>query len=381
MSKINYVPAGLDNFINDESISLFQYLETDYFLVNYVALKNITSEKLVEYKKQINNFNKKILIDSGGFQLISDPKLYLDPKKIFDFQQQFGDIGFILDVPLFNKEINNGIASLIPITNEEKINERLQLTINNINAIKNLDKKNCNLYLIIHGNNPSEYYKWFEATKNLYPFDGISLKTKTIPQLIMSFFTIYKHGYKNIHALGTSALNIIPLFYYIFNQTNFETITYDSSNSLQYSVNKRMLFDIIYLRNKCIYITQSNIKKSSCNCKMCQAVKFDIGEYCGKQEHSANFYTNQLTVHNTNVMNKYNDFINMLSDDKQVLKEWTINSFPETKIWFEIIDKCFEECNKSGDPFYKIFDEKLQQYHPYFLKNGAQGQQSNIFNF
>jgi hypothetical protein len=373
MSKIHYVPAGMEQLFVDGEIDLIDYLETDYILVNYLCFKNKSIEDWKKHFDRIRQSGKKIIMDSGGFQLIADPKLRINPKEVFNYQSELSDMGFILDVPLFEMKYNNGVESLTPVTNKEEINNRMLKTIQNVNDIKGLDKKESELFLIVHGNTPKEYYDWFMGTKDSNNYDGVSLKTKTIPQFVMSFFTVYKHDYKKFHALGTSALDIIPLFYYVFTKAKADRVTYDSSNSLQYSLVKRMLMDIIYLKNKSIHITETKITKTSCRCKMCEKLNYDVEDFKGKRNNS-------LTIHNTNVMNKYNDFIDMLSQDPKLLREWSEGRFPKLKIWFEIIDKCFEECDNSNDDFYKIFDEKLKRYHSYFNIKEAVKQQ-NVFEF
>jgi len=385
MNKIHYVPAGLEQIFCDMDINLIENLETDYILTNYLYFKNKPIEQWKKYVDIVHKYDKKIIMDSGGFQLIADPKLRIDTKNVFEYQANLSDMGFILDVPLFEMKSINGVNSLIPVTDKEEIKHRMEKTIRNVNDIKNLDKKDSELFLIIHGNTPIEYYDWFQGTKDSNDYDGISLKTKTIPQFIMSFFTVYKHGYKKYHALGTSALDIIPLFYYVFGKTDFERVTYDSSNSLQYSVVKRMLFDIIYLKNKVVHITETEIQKSCCECKMCKALDYDMNEYRGKPfsktDLNPNHYSNTLTIHNSNVMNKYNNFIQMLAEDPKELKAWSIGRFPKLKIWFEIIDKCFEECDNSEEEFYKIFEKKLGKYHRVFGIQENETRQQNVMEF
>jgi queuine/archaeosine tRNA-ribosyltransferase len=378
MNKIHYVPAGLDQIMKDDKIDLIQYLETEYFLTNYLCFKNKNVEEWRNAISVLKKHGKKMMMDSGGFQLIADPKLKINPKDVFSYQSELADMGFILDVPLLKLADSGGI---VPIVERSIVEERLEKTIRNVNDIKDLDRKESELFLILHGNTPKEYHEWYNKTKGLVKYDGISLKTEKIHQFVISFFTIYKEGFTKFHALGTSAVDIIPIFFYVFSKINFDRVTYDSSNALQFSVLKRMIFEVIYLKNKTIHITQTNIKKSCCNCKMCKHLNYDMNEYKGIPYNKGGKDDNlMLTIHNCNVMNRYNDFIQMLAEDPEVLKTWCCERFPKLKVWFEIVDKCFELCDNSDEDFYKIYDEKLKRYHQYFNFK-EEDKQQNVMSF
>lgn len=354
MINVYYAPAGFEFAMKGKGDfeEIFRFCESDYILTNvlsWLKKSTIVKSRFVELCKK---YQKISLVDSGGFQLITEkmePEDY-DPLKIFKVQQELGQIGFMLDYPLM-KITDEGMSI---VTNSKEIEERIDFTKQNLIDVSSITDRSMWYYFVIHGGRIEHYKRWIEDLYKRDKFDGVTLKTKNLYQLICSFFSSYHLDFTRYHALGTSSIyTVILLFYLVIKSREFgkniELLTYDSTTPLQHAIYRRALNIMMYTKFFRTFISDSSLTTLGCSCKLC----IHLGDNSVKafMEDS-----NLLILHNINVVNKFNSFIQGVANDKKIFLELISTHFSKISKIIKIIDLLFITVVEGKKEFYTIYD-------------------------
>lgn len=357
MDNLHYAPAAFESIYDELKEDAFKYCESDSILTNVFFWWNKNDEDKRLFRELCKKYNRLSLVDSGGFQLItgSVKESKFDPKKIFNIQTEVADVGFILDFPLVKMSKDaDGKKSMSIITKDSEVDERVEVTRKNIDAVRGLDRKDMKYYFVVHGGFIDHYDKWISCLHEKELFDGITLKTKNLYQLFCSFFASYHLGFKRYHALGTSSLPSVIILAYLLAKCKdygkeIEILTYDSTSPLQHAIYKRALFEVTYTRIYRAHLTNSKLTKLGCGCPVC----VHLGDGAVEQFNKTYGW---LIIHNINMAVRFNKFVSALVDDKKLFLEFVHTYFPKLNKFLKIVDLVFEEV-ATGKEFCKIYDD------------------------
>jgi len=336
--RIEFTPAGVGAYL--KYWKLLENLETDTFLVNAISYDIRWKDYISELRK-MKNF--KILVDSGGFQTITQYGVEhnIDPIDIYNKQKSIGDIGFILDTPTFQSKQK--------VETDEKFFQKcLDVTKKNIKLVKKYCTKDKRMkyYFISQGSTEEHIKRWCEELIPLDEFDGIALKTTFTAeggpkQLINSFNICKEYGFRNYHILGISAPFYACLIHYMFDtiRDKVDLVTYDSTTPNIYSRLKRYMVPLFVSKMQVIRVSDYLGEELPCNCSICRNSSFEELERPGSQE------TFKLMIHNANVLNNFNKLLSMLIKHKETYRFTTIKLFPELEKWYDMIDGITENKN------------------------------------
>jgi queuine/archaeosine tRNA-ribosyltransferase len=360
-----YYPMG-ENF--DEYVDLNIYndhvansLEVDIYMINYSAYgKN--SKLAPQGRRNGRNPNVKqqpfILADSGGFQLHSGVKEYIDPLDVITWYNENVDWGMVLDVP--------------PCIHEDQYLKRAAvIQANNIKVMLDNKKPNVELINILQGGNHDQRMEFLKIVDNpaidrlavpAYRDSTIS-DTASILRLVTA-----KRKFKHYHILGVyNLLKLAPIIR-IANQRGIPLVTSDASTPIQSAVNKiyHHQQSIFEPEKRLIIGNRENIPSVHnflpCSCPVCSAVKY-MGILGALDNQSI---SNLLSIHNIWEINRYTNMMNELAqtlsdaDYKSVVKHQLKSRSSDTLLALDMISLYFKEP-----------DAALRRYARYFSKNTA----------
>lgn len=328
-----YCPAAVEDLLQNDLIG---EVNSDYVLINASSIK---PHQVEMYKEKIKNSNKKILVDSGGFQLLTGVLDYINPKDVIKIQNELADIGFILDVPPLRSTDESTLKSCIAKTKE------------NILSVKDIPR-NFDYYFVLHSHEITSMERWFNELEHLDTFEGISTKGNTKQKLLLGLMYISTTSYTKHHILGVGSNLAMTLINYFYNKEPkvMERVTFDSSSPLVWSRNKRLFFPFI---NSTLWISKYEGK---------QIESFDVDRLI--KDHRYFF------IQNINQYNYQSIFIRDICKDEKETKEF-FNTYGE---YFEIIDYFFEHG--------KDIHRTIEKYSKFFeLKPIGVSKEPNLFSF
>ncbi|HEC93733.1 MAG TPA: tRNA-guanine transglycosylase [Candidatus Atribacteria bacterium] len=194
--------AWLNKDINIDSLMLNAY----EFVKN-----NGRSEKVLEQGiHAFLNFNKFVIMDSGGFYFLKSGNIDVQPLQILEYMEKSGcDMGVTLDFPL-------------EYSNKKENKKRIEITVKNSN--KMIEESKIPLMTVIHGFS-SRQIDYFTEKLNydpeiiglgsqaglLYPFRINEVK-KIIDTAI---YVRKKYPNRFFHLLGIGSPRLVPIFFLI----------------------------------------------------------------------------------------------------------------------------------------------------------------------
>ena len=238
--------------------------------------------------------------DSGGFQIATNRKKGrnlkgLTPIKVLEWLKTNCDIGMALDIP-------PTLGGEQPSDQEYQWAKDTLVANNNVYE-RHRDDLKC--YNILHGETDERMQDWYDSVKDT-SFEGwaVGLKPSSHPILQargLGFMAENDHM-ENIHVLGASGFDVIPLFAHA--GKSIKNLTYDSS-SYNRGVIERQYLHPLNLKGKMHFGTKpksetkgtvSNTRLSAmpCNCPVCTSVDpkqmYDEGSQAGSLISMHNLY-------------------------------------------------------------------------------------------
>lgn len=322
VNKVEYVPAGCEVFGSVEN-SIVKKLNVRYMLLNASSIR--INNKYDNWFNDIRK-NKKIFIDSGGFQLATGAKEYMNPRKVIEIQNSYSDMGFMLDVPPFEKTSGTGAMSLKTGVSGKVFNKCIELTSVNLKDAERFNKK-FRYYFILQGERYGRMKKWYNKLYNLDKFEGFSIKGTNIGQLI-SGLIFYNEKIKNnipLHALGVGSFEKLSILHYFSKLFKIKYITYDNTKAVTFASMKRIILP---------YNFQLASYKFGAN-------NDDYRLYNINLKNCITSWAEALIV-NINSLHDSSEFLNYTAEDIDSYKEFVLSIKPSLRKWFEIIDYYFD---------------------------------------
>lgn len=264
-----------------------------------------------------------VIGDSGGYEILSrrakGKKVDIQPLQVLRWQEANCDIGITLDISPVNLQPIKGGKSVAtnpnPISHEE-FERRLQETCQNNQTFQdNRNKtKNLRIYNVIHSGmgKTQSINIWYERVKD-FKFEGWSIAPKPpsdpIKVAIDGMF-LYDRGIrKNLHVLGISGINVLPVLVYM--EQYIKNISTDSfSYGINAIVRKHMNFfgPGLFFRPK-----ERKYSRIPCICPVCSHIRSvedlyrtDIEGYALISLHNLWQYLNYLKYLETLVEDREN---------------------------------------------------------------------------
>jgi len=257
-----------------------------------------------------------ILLDSGGFQIVTQEK-YIDPLKVLRWQMKTSKYGLILDVPPYHIQ-GDSEGAHFDSPNKEYFDKCLDATYENAKLALEKKDDDFNLYGVIQGETYEQIERWFDKLHSLEKegkeFYGWALSPKPSNDAnkiaMFAALLLTKGIHKPLHILqvsGTEAITICAYLQKVINQP----VTIDSSsygNSSRYGV----VFDPMFLSRRLNFGNNQKIepfrgKKWYCNCRACRNMNLEVGE---------EQFFNKIEIHNIQKIIDFTDYANMITEDE-----------------------------------------------------------------
>jgi tRNA-guanine family transglycosylase len=361
----DFNPAG-ENF--DKYIDFNVYddtvcddLDLDIYMVNYSAF-GPNSNKSPQARRNGRNPNQKqphILADSGGFQLYSGTKTFIDPTEVIAWYNENVDWGMILDVP--------------PIIRTAEYLKRAAIIQNASTNLMMANKKpHVELINIIHGDNYNTRMEFLKRVDNpdinRLAFPGYRDSTvSTIADLLQIVFS-KERKFEHYHVLGVYNLVKLAPIIKIANMKGVPLITSDASTPLQSAVNK------LYHHQQSVLEPARRIVNGAreafpnvnihlpCSCPVCSNLKY--ANILGILDKTV--ITNLYTIHNIYEIKRYSNMMDELArtvDDREyraIVKRQLGGRGVETLAALDLISK-YQDSPKGA----------LKKYSYYFTKSSV----------
>lgn len=292
------------NIFNDEVCSA---LDIDIYMLNYSAYgtKGGNSPRARRNGRNPNSkMQPNILADSGGFQLYSGAKDFIDPKDVIDWYNDNVDWGMVLDVP--------------PILSEEDIlYKSAVMQKNNIKVMLEHKKPEVELINIIQGWTFDQRMKFLDIVDfpeiDRLAFGGYRGSPVSEIAAILQL-TNGPRRFKHYHILGVYNLLKLPAIIKVANLKGAPFFTSDATTPIQSAINKRYhhqssIFDperrIDIGRNSAV----NEFNYLPCSCPVCHIVKYmSIFSVLESQ-----LVSNLLTLHNIYEIKRYTKMMDSLA--------------------------------------------------------------------
>ena len=237
--------------------------------------------------------------DSGGFQIASTKRKGgnlkgLTALNVLEWLKENCDIGLALDIP----------PTLSGDQPSEQEYEHAKNTLVENNGVYERYRDDLMCYNVLHGETDERMQDWYDSVKDT-SFEGwaVGLKPSSHPILQargLGFMAANGHK-KNIHVLGASGFDVIPLFAYA--SKDIENLTYDSSSynrgviERQYIMPQAMRFKMHFgtkEKTENTKVLNNKLHSMPCNCPVCVNVApermFEEGSWAGSLLSMHNLY-------------------------------------------------------------------------------------------
>lgn len=357
-----FSPMGenFDEYINlniyDEDVT--SEIRTDIYMLNYTAYSGskTSSPRLRRSGRNPDIWQPHILADSGGFQLYSGVKEYLDPVEIVSWYNDNVDWGMVLDVPP-------------ALATPEIVKRSAKIQAKNIELMLKHKVKNLELINILQGIT-FEQRKGFLDIVDHPELDRLAFSgyRGTVVNSVADVLKILSlpRKFKHYHILGVYNLpKLIPIIKMANMGKRDFLITSDASTPIQSAVNK------IYHHQQTIFEPAKRLlighKESisnpyyhlPCTCPVCSAVKYiNIFGFIDTQ-----LISNLLSIHNIYEINRYTRMMDKLASTVDAKEYRSVASHqlgtraPDSLASLDLIDA-----------YYDNPDKALKRYSLYFNK-------------
>ena len=298
--EFDTVPAGVEAYCcSSEEASTYykRFCNSKYLLVN--ASSFYKTRNMDRIKTLVRGTEKRIIVDSGGFQIMSRD-LSMSARTSFEIQRQIGDIGLILDVPPLLREniTSKATTSLVPTNSQRFFEECLKKTKQNVLQTIDMDRKDMKYYMIIQGTTFNQAKQWSNEISRITNFDGISIKATSVQQMFTHIMAARNLGYDRLHILGVSGRNWAPIMLSIIKSlTSFKTVTFDSTVALIASTRKNYFIPgMLGVFSSGVHLGSIENIAEMCKCKICKEFqKSDLLE-------KGTLASTALHIHNINFL-------------------------------------------------------------------------------
>jgi queuine/archaeosine tRNA-ribosyltransferase len=299
-----YAPMGenFDEYIdwNIWNSAMSQALGTQIWMPNYTNYMSCENPKSPNIRRSGRNPKQEepfILSDSGGFQLWTGLRSFLDPVELVKWYNDNVDWGMILDLPL-------SIHDPVLIKRSTKVQAK------NIDLMLKNKNDRVELINITHGFTAEERLDFLKAVDrpeiNRLAFTGY---ISTIVSSVADMLTILTKArkFKHYHVLGVYNLAQMAVLVKLGNLKGMELLTSDASTPIQSAYNKS------YHHQQSIHNTHKRLvigdresipadwKFLPCSCPICSALKYT--DILGVLD--TGMLTMVLSMHNIYEINRY----------------------------------------------------------------------------
>lgn len=288
------------------------------------------------------HFNGRRFMDSGGYQVWTKG-ISMDPRTVIHlYEREHCELGFVLDIP--------GPNPTQKIVSEVKSN--IQLQLDEQNNVGNTTK----LLNVVHGStynsisNYLEEFKYFDNEISGYAM-GVKPTINTVLQALTFLITYEKFDLrnKNVHFLGVSGFDTIPILVYLAKSFQVREFTIDSTSYAELARNRK-IYNPMYPKNFLMVgdTLTSGLSKLPCECPVCRNIDINL------MKNEPLFGS----LHNLYIMKKYIDFFNSFKS-KEYLRSYILTTAilpKKTKDAVNFIDESLE----SGDIISSM--EKYSEY-------------------
>ena len=297
----DYIPAFADMERFKKGYGFSWWTEKSPFYYPRILVSAYYGMKAAHFYRDEYQIGKDVLFmgDSGGFQIASTKRKGgnlkgLTPVNVLEWLKENCDIGLALDIP--------PTLSGDQPSDQEYQHAKNTLVANNGVYERYRDDLMC--YNVLHGETDERMNDWYNAVKDT-SFEGwaVGLKPSSHPILQargLGFMAQNGHT-ENIHVLGASGFDVIPLFAYA--SKTIDNLTYDSSSynrgviERQYIMPQNMRFKMHFgtkeVTNK-TKVLNNRLDSMPCNCPVCTNVKaeqmYDEGSQAGSLLSMHNLY-------------------------------------------------------------------------------------------
>lgn len=306
--------------------SFFYY---PYFLVS--AFYGV--DKFFDFRKHfLVSEDVFVMGDSGGYQAMTCNKV-INPEDSINWLCNNCNVGFVLDYP--GESVSIGGRKMIWGSVEE-FKYAAYKTLENNQIFQEKRTGSMLIYNILHGRNLSQLNFWFDVV-NQVQFEGwaIGMKPPSPFRMIFGAMFLYSKGVKkNVHFLGCSGIDFIPLLSYL--SRYIENLTFDSSS---FAIGSKYRSFLIYDLRMNIFLGEKagdNIYNVlPCDCPVCLKIK-DVSKL-----YTTPVAGNILSLHNLYQMLRYVNMLNALT--KVDLVRFVEKYIPQYRVLLDYIDCCVEE--------------------------------------
>ena len=224
----DYVPAFADSQRFKKGYGFSWWTEKSPFYYPRILVSAYYGMKDSHFYRDELEIGKDVMFmgDSGGFQIASTRKKGgnlkgLTPLNVLEWLKENCDIGLALDIP-------PTLSGAQPTDQEY---EWAKKTLVEHNNIYERHRDDLMVYNVLHGETDERMKDWYDSVKDT-SFEGwaVGLKPSSHPILQargLGFMARNGHT-ENIHVLGASGFDVIPLFAHASKTIN--NLTYDSSS-------------------------------------------------------------------------------------------------------------------------------------------------------
>lgn len=314
MNRIKYFPAQSPiSLLATRNMKFLNYHVSWYKKNSIIHHPNLLTAYNEDFSTPLQDYIDEditIMGDSGGFQNITLGKNF-DPNNVIKWENENCDIGMTLDIP----PIDN-LRSKENMT-EEKFYKCMERSNINANIMMGKKSNELKLYLVIQGYDNKTRQDWLNDGRKEYKnWEGYSLSPK--PQsdvLSLSDFLLFakKNELKDIHILGVSGSNTLPIIVYM--SKYFNSICLDSSS---FTIGSRFRqYMLPYSMNKTMLLSgeKSNIIPNilPCDCPVCNIMN---NAFClNKTPDHAGWMINMHNLYNTQ---RYLTYLEGIVHDKEL---------------------------------------------------------------
>lgn len=310
-----YVPAFADMERFKKGYGFSWWTKDSPFYYPRILVSAFYGMKSAHFFRDEYEIGKEVFFmgDSGGFQIATSRKKGrnlkgLTPINVLEWLKENCDAGLALDIP----------PTLGGDQPSQEEYEWAKNVLNENNQIYERHRDDLMVYNILHGETDERMEDWYNTVKDT-SFEGwaVGLKPSSHPILQargLGFMAGNGHT-DNIHVLGASGFDVMPLFAHASKTIN--NLTYDSS-SYNRGVIERQYMAPMNIKMKMHFgtkeetegtkVSNTKLHHMPCNCPICTSVK---PEYMFKEGSETG---SLLSMHNLYWYLFYSDTLKILSE-------------------------------------------------------------------
>lgn len=334
--QADYVPAFADMERFKKGYGFSWWTEKSPFYYPRLLVSAYYGMKSAHFFRDEYKIGKDTMFmgDSGGFQIASVRKKGgnlkgLTPINVLDWLKTNCDIGMALDIP-------PTLSGEQPSEQEYQWAKDTLVANNNVYE-RHRDDLMC--YNVLHGETDERMNDWYNSVKDT-SFEGwaVGLKPSSHPILQargLGFMAQNGHT-ENIHVLGASGFDVMPLFAHA--SKKIDNLTYDSSSYNRGVIERQWLLPMnlklkMHFGTKDVSETKGTVANTRlhsmpCNCPVCVSVPpeqmYDEGSQAGSLLSMHNlywylYYADTMKIMSQGNQDVFRGFVGSVCKDTAVL--------------------------------------------------------------